>query len=143
MTEREGQIPEEFNFDRDSYFIEELLVGATFIKEDRKVSVSELQGYSNEDNQRGVYRRLLNEEPGTIVVLPVHGHPISCIVTRNGGCVTIDAIDFERDGSMYNTKGKGRVASELGFEKGQKFRLTQDNPQENTFRLEEIDMGDS
>ncbi len=79
------------------------------------VCIEEADVYSRETNEKGVYKPLLEMNPGEVFVPKVMGHPMILIAAKDGGqlggCVRLKVISTPEHGTV---SGGGRVGRFVG-----------------------------
>lgn len=113
-----------FSFDRDSFEVAPEMKGAKLLVGDWQATISSVEAFSREENDIRQWRMLLNLPVASVASVPFMQGSVLCVVTREGGCVKLQAIELKKPNHFARVlRGPGVVARELGFEKKEVRRL--------------------
>src|SRR3972149_473693 len=129
VEQREISNPE-FGFDEDPHKVAQNIKGATLLVGSSSFTITEVQGFTREENDTGAYRVLLGEAPGTLVGVPHRkAEALPLIVTHDGSCVLIRGMTIsDQDDQLKHIKGPGKVSQAIGLISRDVRRITIEDP---------------
>lgn len=136
MIEQEETLKPKFTFHEDPFRVAEEIKGAQLIVANETFVIANTKGFSREDNERGGYEKVLEEEPGVMVGIPHRKAILPLITTINGGCILIKAVSIPKvEGKPEIIKGPGNVADRLGLKTGDTHAVIIEDPFNKVLRL--------